>query len=51
VSDTTVTLVVSALDKLAPGAEAFWEVQALDRLRNPIARSELTRAALPDSTR
>lgn len=51
VSDTAVSLDLNVLDKLPPGAEAFWEVQALDRLRNPIARSELTKAVLPISSR
>ncbi|MEO7138027.1 MAG: hypothetical protein ABI037_09950 [Gemmatimonadales bacterium] len=47
-SDTTVALVRDSLQML-PGGDLFWEVQALDRLRNPIARSELTRAVLPSS--
>lgn len=47
-SDTTVVLVRDSLQMLA-GGEVFWEVQALDRLRNPIARSELTRVVLPSS--
>jgi anti-sigma factor RsiW len=48
--DTTIVLIRDSLP-IQRGELAFWEVQALDRLRNPIARSELTRAVLPDSTR
>jgi anti-sigma factor RsiW len=46
VADTVITLARDSLP-LHPERSAFWEVQALDRLRNPIARSELTRTMLP----
>jgi len=39
------------LDSLAPpvrGGPMFWQVQALDGLRNPIVRSDLVPAALPN---
>ncbi|MGZ8397595.1 MAG: zf-HC2 domain-containing protein [Gemmatimonadales bacterium] len=48
VADTAIALERESLP-LPPGTAAFWQVQALDRLRNPIAGSELTRAVLPSS--
>jgi hypothetical protein len=51
IADTVISLRVDSLPALRPGTEVFWEVQALDRLRNPIARSDLTRAVLPSSSR
>jgi hypothetical protein len=51
IADTVISLRVDSLPALRPGTEVFWEVQALDRLRNPIARSGLTRAVLPSPSR
>jgi hypothetical protein len=45
-ADTSIVLLRDSIP-LPRQAPAFWEVQALDRLRNPITRSDLTRAVLP----
>ncbi|MEO8089182.1 MAG: zf-HC2 domain-containing protein [Gemmatimonadales bacterium] len=47
--ETRDTSVSVPLDSVAIARETgmFWQVQALDRLRNPITRSDLTRVALP----
>jgi anti-sigma factor RsiW len=46
-TDTTLSLLVDSLGAIRPGTEVFWQVQAFDRLRKPVARSELTRTVLP----
>jgi hypothetical protein len=45
--DTSVSVPVDSVATAAQGAEMFWQVQALDPLRNSVAGSDLTRAALP----
>lgn len=45
-TDTSVAVPVGSV-AISRDTGMFWEVQALDRLRNPVARSDLTRAALP----
>lgn len=47
--ETRDTSVSVPLDSVAIARETgmFWQVQALDRLRNPITRSDLTRVVLP----
>jgi len=46
-SDTSISVPVDSLGGLGTGSGMFWQVQAFDRLRNPVARSELTRVVLP----
>lgn len=45
-TDTSVAVPVGSV-AMTRDTAMFWQVQALDRLRNPIARSDLTRAAIP----
>ena len=47
--ETTDTSVTIPMDSVAArrGAQLFWQVQALDRLRSPVAASELTATLLP----
>ncbi len=45
--DTSIELLRDSIP-LPPQAPAFWEVQALDHLRQPVARSILTEAATSD---
>jgi hypothetical protein len=47
-SDTFVSVPVDSLAPPALGGPMFWQVQALDRLRNPVARSDLARAVFPN---
>jgi anti-sigma factor RsiW len=47
-SDTVISVAVDSLPTKAMGGPMFWQVQALDRLRNPVARSDLARAVLPN---
>jgi hypothetical protein len=49
VSDTSLSVPMDSIASGSPNAEMFWQVQALDRLRHPIARSALTKAVSPDS--
>lgn len=44
--DTSVSVPLDSI-AIARDAGMFWQVQALDRLRNAIIRSDLTRAVLP----
>lgn len=48
VPDTSITLSRDSI-RLPAETPALWEVQALDQLRSPVARSKLTRAALPST--
>lgn len=50
-ADTTISLILDTLLPLPKQKEAFWEVQALDDLRNPIGRSPLIKAVLPTLSR
>jgi hypothetical protein len=49
VADTFAVVPAESLKLLQPGAAAYWEVRAFDRLRNPLARSGLVKARLPGS--
>jgi hypothetical protein len=45
ISDTTISIPLDSLPRRPGGA--FWDVEALDRMRQPVGRSEMTRAKLP----
>jgi hypothetical protein len=47
-SDTLVSVPVDSISKASRAGEMFWQVQAFDRVRNAVARSDLTRAVLPE---
>lgn len=47
-SDSFLSVGSHTVSGIPPGGEVFWQVLALDRLRNIVARSDLTRAVLPD---
>jgi hypothetical protein len=47
ITDTSISIPVDSISK-AHDAGIFWQVQALDRLRNSVAGSDLTRVVLPD---
>jgi hypothetical protein len=47
IADTSLSISRDSVATLPGGAEMFWQVQALDRLRNSVAGSDLTRAVLP----
>jgi anti-sigma factor RsiW len=46
-ADTAIAIPLDSTPSATGGA--FWDVEALDRMRDPVGRSELTRAALPPS--
>ncbi len=48
-ADTSIAVPVDSIPATR-GAELFWQVQALDRLRSPVAASELTGTILPQSS-
>jgi Putative zinc-finger len=45
--DTFLSVPLTTLRNSTPGAEMFWQVQALDRLRKSVARSDLTQVVVP----
>lgn len=47
VSDSTVAVHADSLPALDRGSTVYWDVQALDQLRKPIAHSGLTEARVP----
>jgi len=47
VTDTTVSLAAASLPQTAPGAAMFWEIQAMNRMRQVIARSGLREVRFP----
>jgi hypothetical protein len=46
-SDTTLSMLLDTIPASLRGAKLFWQVQALDRLRNPVIRSDLIPAVVP----
>jgi hypothetical protein len=46
ITDTTVSVPLDSIS-IVRDSGLFWQVQSLDRLRNPITRSDLTRAVIP----
>lgn len=49
-AETTLSVPLDAAGAPQGGTEVFWQIQAFDALRNPVAQSALTRAGLSDST-
>lgn len=46
-TDTIVTLTAASLPKIAPGTALYWEIQALNRTRQVVARSGLRAVRFP----
>lgn len=46
-ADTFFSVPLGTVTSVTAGTELFWQVQALDRLRNSVARSDLTRVVIP----
>lgn len=51
VTDTTVALAAASLPNVAPDAPLYWEIQALNRVRQVLARSGLRAVRFPRPTR
>ncbi|MGH7508914.1 MAG: hypothetical protein ACREMZ_05545 [Gemmatimonadales bacterium] len=47
-SDTVISVPLDSIARLTRDTAMFWQVHALDRLRISVARSDLTRAVLPE---
>lgn len=47
VTDTSITLAAATLPKTAPGASVYWEIQAINRTRQVVARSGLHAVQFP----
>jgi hypothetical protein len=48
-ADTSISLGVDVLTRVPEGHPAYWQVQGLDAAHDELARSELTKAALPSN--
>ena len=46
-TDTTVALAAASLPNIVPGAALYWEIQAIDRMRQVVGRSGLRKATFP----
>ncbi|HEY7635350.1 MAG TPA: zf-HC2 domain-containing protein [Gemmatimonadales bacterium] len=46
VSDTSLNVPLDSIPHLSPGAKAYWDVEALNRVREPVGRSQLAEAVL-----
>ena len=51
VTDTTITLAAASLPRIAPGTILYWEVQAITRTRQVVARSGLRAVRFPTLAR